>query len=91
MKMLSPRCGFTPKRANTARCLAARRCFPTTDRARFTDALEEIRSGRFTKEWSSEQENGYPRFEELRKRAGAHALNDAEKLALEAMKRSGVE
>jgi ketol-acid reductoisomerase len=64
---------------------------PERDRSRFEDALEEIRSGRFAKEWSTEQQQGYPRFEELRERASAHPLNEAEKLALEAMKRSGVE
>ena len=30
-------------------------------------------------------------IKELRERTGRHALNEAEKLALEAMKRSGVE
>jgi len=64
---------------------------PDADRARFTEALEEIRSGRFTKEWSLEQKKGYPRFNALRAEADAHPLNEAEKLALEAMKRSGVE
>jgi ketol-acid reductoisomerase len=64
---------------------------PDDARARFQEALDVIRSGRFATEWSAEQRQGYPRFNELRERASSHPLNDAEKLALEAMKRSGVE
>lgn len=64
---------------------------PEKDRSRFEAALDGIRSGRFAKEWSSEQQQGYPNFEKLRERARSHPLNDAEKLALDAMKRSGVE
>ncbi len=64
---------------------------PEKDRSRFEEALEEIRSGRFAEEWSTEQQQGYPHFEKLRERASAHPLNEAEKLALEAMKRSGLE
>lgn len=64
---------------------------PESDRSRFERALEEIRSGAFAKEWGMEQEEGYPRFRELRERASRHPLNEAEKLALEAMKRSGLE
>ncbi len=64
---------------------------PDAARERFSEALEEIRSGRFTKEWRAEQERGYPRFEALRERAKAHGLNEAEKLALETVKRSGIE
>lgn len=64
---------------------------PESARSRFEAALAEIRSGEFAKEWSAEQESGYPRFEKLRERAKSHPLNAAEKLALDAMKRSGLE
>ena len=64
---------------------------PEEARARFRDALSEIRSGRFATEWTAEQENGYPRFDELRAEAQEHRLNEAERLALEIMKRTGVE
>ena len=66
------------------------RMLPEEDRARFRDALDGIQSGRFAKEWSEEQETGYPNFEKLRARAREHGLNEAEKLALDAMKRSGL-
>ena len=69
----------------------AERMLGEEDRWRFLAALDEIRSGRFTEEWTAEQASGYPRFEALRSETAAHPLNDAEKLALEAMKRSGVE
>ncbi|MEE9301569.1 MAG: ketol-acid reductoisomerase [Alphaproteobacteria bacterium] len=68
----------------------AERMLPDEDRARFREALEDIRSGRFAKEWTAEQESGYPKFKELRARATEHSLNEAEQLALEAMKRSGL-
>lgn len=64
---------------------------PDEAKARFRQALEEIRSGAFAREWSEEQESGYPKFEELRKRASEHPLNEAEVLALEILKRTGVE
>jgi ketol-acid reductoisomerase len=67
------------------------RMLPDEAKARFRQALEEIRSGAFAREWSEEQENGYPKFEELRKRASEHPLNEAEVLALEILKRTGVE
>jgi ketol-acid reductoisomerase len=55
------------------------------------DALQEIRSGRFATEWTREQERGYPNFERLRREAGAHAINAAETLAREMLRRSGVD
>lgn len=41
-------------------------------------AIEEIRDGRFAREWAAEQRNGYPVFEKLKKDALAHPLNDTE-------------
>ena len=67
------------------------RMLPDEAKARFRQALEEIRSGAFAREWTEEQERWYPAFEELRKRASEHSLNEAEALALEIMKRTGIE
>jgi ketol-acid reductoisomerase len=69
----------------------ASRMLPDEAKARFRQALEEIRSGAFAKEWTKEQEEGYPRFEELRARASEHPLNQAEALAREIVKRTGME
>lgn len=41
-------------------------------------ALAGIRDGRFREEWRAEQAAGYPLFKELRARADAHPLNEAE-------------
>lgn len=69
----------------------APRMLPEDARARFREALEEIRSGAFAREWSAEQEKGYPEFEGLRRTATEHPLNEAEALALEIMKRTGID
>ncbi len=67
------------------------RMLPDEEKSKFRQALEEIRSGAFAREWTLEQEKGYPRFEELRKRAAEHPLNEAEALALELTNRTGIE
>jgi len=41
-------------------------------------ALEAIRDGRFDAEWRHEQAAGYPAFKELRAKADAHPMNQAE-------------
>ena len=64
---------------------------PEEARVRFRAALEGIRSGAFAREWTAEQEKGYPEFESLRKTASEHPLNEAEALALEIMERTGIE
>lgn len=64
---------------------------PEEAKSRFRDALSGIRSGRFAEEWAAERQSGYPRFRKLRNEAGEHRLNEAEALALEIMKRSGVD
>jgi ketol-acid reductoisomerase len=69
----------------------APRMLPEAARERFRQALNEIRSGAFAREWTAEQERGYPDFEALRKSAAEHPLNDAEALALEIMKRTGID
>jgi ketol-acid reductoisomerase len=69
----------------------APRTLPEAARERFRQALNEIRSGAFAREWTAEQERGYPDFEALRKSAAEHPLNDAEALALEIMKRTGID
>jgi ketol-acid reductoisomerase len=68
----------------------AERMLPEEARDRLRRALEEIRSGRFADEWSKEQESGYPRFQELRRRAEAHEINRAETLGREMLERSGM-
>ncbi len=42
-------------------------------------AMVGIRDGKFAEEWRREQAAGYPRFKELRARAEAHSLNEAER------------
>ncbi len=42
-------------------------------------AMAGIRDGKFAEEWRREQAAGYPRFKELRARAEAHSLNEAER------------
>jgi ketol-acid reductoisomerase len=69
----------------------APRMLPEEAKVRFREALEGIRSGAFAREWAEEQKKGYPRFEELRKTAEEHSLNEAETLALEIMKRTGID
>jgi ketol-acid reductoisomerase len=69
----------------------APKMLPEEARERFRQALAEIRSGAFAREWTAEQEKGYPEFESLRKNASEHPLNEAEALALEIMKRTGIE
>ena len=43
-------------------------CCPTRRRPASAQALDEIRSGGFAREWTAEQESGYPKFEALRRR-----------------------
>lgn len=54
------------------------RVLPEAFRETFRRALEEIRSGRFAREWRQEQEEGYPTFRRLLEEAMAHPLNAAE-------------
>jgi ketol-acid reductoisomerase len=70
---------------------SSKRMLPDEAKGGFRQALEEIRSGAFAREWAEEQKKGYPRFEKLRKTAAEHALNEAETLALEIMKRTGID
>lgn len=42
-------------------------------------AMAGIRDGQFAEEWRREQASGYPLFRELRARADAHPLNEAER------------
>jgi ketol-acid reductoisomerase len=67
------------------------RMLPDEMKAKFRKALEDIRSEAFAREWTEEQEAGYPRFEELRKRASEHPLNEAEAIARAIVARAGVE
>lgn len=41
-------------------------------------ALEDIRSGSFAREWQAEQAAGFPRFDSLREAASSHPINEAE-------------
>jgi len=54
------------------------RVLPDRFKKTFLRALEEIRNGRFAREWQREQEEGYPNFRRLLDEALAHPLNAAE-------------
>ncbi len=54
------------------------RVLPDGFKDTFRGVLEEIRSGRFAREWEREQEAGYPTFRRLREQAEAHPMNAAE-------------
>jgi ketol-acid reductoisomerase len=66
------------------------RMLPDETRERLRAALDEIRSGRFAAEWTREQEQGYPRFNELRHAADTHDINRAERLGREMLQRAGL-
>jgi len=67
------------------------RMLPDAVGERLRDALQEIRSGRFATEWAQEQVNGYPLFEQLRRAAHAHDINQAELLGREMLERAGLD
>jgi ketol-acid reductoisomerase len=67
-----------------------KRMLPDDTRGRLRQALEEIRSGQFAREWADEQRAGYPVFERLRKEAEAHEINHAEVLGRDMLKRTGL-
>jgi ketol-acid reductoisomerase len=48
---------------------------------RMREALDDIRSGRFAREWQDEQQQGAPRFEQLRQMRQFHPLNEWEQQA----------
>lgn len=48
---------------------------------RMREALDDIRSGRFAREWQEEQQQGAPRFEQLRQMRQFHPLNEWERQA----------
>ena len=54
------------------------RVLPDSMKRTFGRVLEDIRSGRFAREWRQEQEAGYPNFRRLWEEAEAHAMNAAE-------------
>jgi len=66
------------------------RMLPDDTRDRLRQALHGIRSGAFAQEWTQEQQAGYPNFEALRGTARAHAINQAEVLGREMLRRSGL-
>lgn len=47
-------------------------------RAFMEAALEEIRDGRFAREWAAEQQRGYPVFERAKSKAFSHPINRTE-------------
>ncbi len=55
-----------------------RRMLPDGFRVSLLQALDEIRSGTFAREWENEQRAGYPRFERLKAEALAHEINVVE-------------
>jgi ketol-acid reductoisomerase len=57
------------------------RVLPDSMKRTFRRVLEEIRSGRFAREWRREQEAGYPNFRRLWEEAQAHPMNAAEEPA----------
>jgi len=54
------------------------RVLPESMKRTFRRVLEEIRSGRFAREWRREQEADYPNFRRLWEEAQAHPMNAAE-------------
>jgi len=52
-------------------------------------ALEEIRSGEFAREWAAEQQAGYPLFERLKNAALAHPMNEVEKKVMALVRVAG--
>ncbi len=48
-------------------------------RKRMEATLENIRSGRFAKEWKQEELEGYPNFKRLRQAAWSHPINEADR------------
>lgn len=48
-------------------------------RKRMEAALEKIRDGSFAREWAAEAAAHYPTFEKLRREAGAHPINAADR------------
>jgi len=67
------------------------RMLPDDTRDRLRQALQGIRSGTFAKEWTQEQQAGYPNFEALRSAARAHSINQAEVLGRAMLRRSGLD
>src|SRR5262245_9324306 len=54
------------------------RIVPSGLRESFDTALERIQSGKFAEEFAGEQRQDYPVYRELRGKALAHPLNEAE-------------
>jgi ketol-acid reductoisomerase len=54
------------------------RVLPDSLKRTYRRVLNEIRSGRFAREWRREQEAGYPNFWRLLEEADAHPMNAAE-------------
>jgi ketol-acid reductoisomerase len=52
---------------------------PDTVRAAMLEGFEEIRSGKFAREWAQEEREGFPRFDALRDAARSHPINLAER------------
>ncbi len=48
-------------------------------RSRMEEALHNIRSGEFAREWKNEELAGYPNFNRLREETFAHPLNDTDR------------
>ncbi len=49
------------------------------ERQRLRRVIEHIRSGEFAREWESEQENGFPEFDRVRRQNLAHPMIKAER------------
>jgi ketol-acid reductoisomerase len=56
-------------------------------RAKMREGLEEIRSGRFAREWAAEQEAGCPTLEDLREAARSLPLYQLEQELRQALGR----
>lgn len=57
-------------------------------RKRMEATLENIRSGRFAKEWKQEELQDYPNFRRLREAAWSHPINEADKAVRELLQPS---
>jgi ketol-acid reductoisomerase len=62
------------------------RMLPDDFRARLAQALQEIRSGTFAREWEADQEAGFPAFNRLKAEALDHEINQVEERLKEMLK-----
>jgi ketol-acid reductoisomerase len=67
----------------------ARRLVPEAAKENLRGVLQEIRDGRFAREWRAEGEAGYQTMQQLREKFAEHAMFTVEKRVHEALSREG--